>query len=72
MNSHNSRIENAAMVDDNEFFRRVTLRICGNLEIEQAMSACVRTMREGIPVNRMFLQVFEPDLGVMRTVAAPL
>ena len=58
------------MVDDNEFFRRVTLRICGNLEIEQAMRACVRAIREIIPVDRMFLQVLEPDLGAMRTVAA--
>ena len=56
-------------MDDNEFFRRVTLRICGNLEIEQAMSACVRTMRGVVPIDRMFLQVYEPELGVMRTVA---
>ncbi len=56
-------------MDDNEFFRRVTLRICGNLEIEQAMSACVRTMRRVVPTDRMFLQVYEPELGAMRTVA---
>jgi len=57
------------MVDDNEFFRNATLRICGNLEIEEAMCTCVRYMREFIPVDRMFLQVYEPDLGAMRTVA---
>jgi transcriptional regulator with GAF, ATPase, and Fis domain len=58
------------MVDDNEFFRSATLSICGSLEIEDAMSACVRAMQEFLPVDRMFLQVYEPDLGAMRTVAA--
>ena len=53
----------AVMVDDNEFFRNATLSICGSLEIEEAMSACVRVMREFLPVDRMFLQVYEPDLG---------
>jgi transcriptional regulator with GAF, ATPase, and Fis domain len=57
------------MADDNEFFRNATLSICGNLEIEEAMCACVRAVREFLPVDRMFLQVFEPDLGSMRTLA---
>ncbi|MCP3961084.1 MAG: sigma-54-dependent Fis family transcriptional regulator [bacterium] len=57
------------MTDDNEFFRKATLRICGTLEIEEAMCACVRAMREVMPVDRMFLQVYEPELGAMRTVA---
>ena len=57
------------MIDDNEFFRNAALRICGNLEIEEAMCTCVRYMREFLPVDRMFLQVYEPDLGAMRTVA---
>ena len=72
MNSHNrgtASMGETAMVDDNEFFRDATLSICGSLEIEEAMSACVRAMQEFLPVDRMFLQVYEPDLGAMRTVA---
>jgi hypothetical protein len=57
------------MVDENDFFRNATLKICGSLEIEEAMSTCVRYLREFIPVDRMFLQVYESDLGAMRTVA---
>ena len=57
------------VVDDNVFFRSATLRICGTLEIEEAMRACVRFMQQVIPVDRMFLQVYEPELGAMRTVA---
>jgi transcriptional regulator with GAF, ATPase, and Fis domain len=58
-----------AMVDDNEFFRDATLSICGSLEIEEAMCACARAMQNFLPVDRMFLQVYEPELGAMRTVA---
>ncbi len=57
------------MVDDNEFFRHATLRICGDLRIEQAMRVGVRYLREVVPVDRIFLQVWEPGLGAMRTVA---
>ena len=57
------------MVDDNEFFRQMTLRICGTLEIEAAMCACVRYLRGIVPVDRIFLQVYESELGAMRTVA---
>jgi transcriptional regulator with GAF, ATPase, and Fis domain len=57
------------MVDDNEFFRNATLRICGNLAIEEAMSSCVNFLRTFIPVDRMFMQLYEPDLAAVRTVA---
>ena len=57
------------MVDDNEFFRNATVRICGSLKIEQAMRACVRYLREIVPADRMFLQVYETELGAMRTLA---
>jgi transcriptional regulator with GAF, ATPase, and Fis domain len=57
------------VIDENEFFRGATLRICGNLAIEDAMRASTRYIGELIPVDRMFLQVFEPDLGAMRTLA---
>jgi len=57
------------MVVDNQFFRAATLSICGSLDIEEAMCASVRSMREFLPVEWMFLQVYEPELGAMRTVA---
>ena len=59
-----------SMVDDNQFFRNATLSICSSLDIEEAMSACVRAIRKFLPVDRMFLQVYEPDLGAMRTLAS--
>jgi len=57
------------MVDDNAFFREATLSICGSLEIKEAMCASVRVMQHFIPIDRMFLQAYEPDLGGIRTLA---
>lgn len=57
------------MIDENEFFRNATLRICGNLEIEDAMSSCASYLQGFMPLDHMFLQLYEPDLGAMRTLA---
>jgi formate hydrogenlyase transcriptional activator len=56
-------------LDNNEFFRLATLAICGNLKIGQAMCDCIGAIRKSIPVERMFLQLYEPDIGAMRTMA---
>jgi hypothetical protein len=57
------------MINENEFFRQATLRICGNLEIEQAMTALLRYVSQVMPADRMFLQRFDRGLGAMRTIA---
>jgi len=57
------------MTDENEFFRQATLIICGNLEIETALGACLGFVREYFPADRMFLQLNEPTLGAIRTLA---
>ena len=55
---------------DDAFFRRATLAICGNLRIEIAMRDSIDAIRDRIPVDRMFLQIYEADLGAMRTIAS--
>ncbi len=67
--TNNHKIESPLMIDENTFFRSVTLSICGSLEIEKGMRACIRSMRDWIPVDQMFLETYEPDIGAMRTVA---
>ncbi len=57
------------MVDENEFFRQATLCICGDLEIEQAMSALLCYLSQVMPADRMFLQLFDQGLGAMHTIA---
>jgi formate hydrogenlyase transcriptional activator len=55
--------------DENDFFRRATLQICSSLEIEIAMWRSLQFLREFIPVDRMFLHLYDRDLGAMRTIA---
>ncbi len=57
------------MVDKNEFFREVTLRLCSHLEIEEGLRACVGYLSEHIPVDDLYLERFEEDLGAMRFIA---
>ena len=56
-------------IDENELFREVAARVCGRLDIESALSACVEYLRPFVPVEQVFLQLFEPGLGAMRTLA---
>jgi len=57
------------MIDENEFFRNATLRICGHLEIEQGLQACFRYIAQHLPADRIYLEKHEHDLGAMRIVA---
>jgi len=56
-------------VDENEFFRRATMQICSSLDIETAMWRSIQFLKDFIPVDMMFLHLYERGLGVMRTIA---
>ena len=57
-------------MDKNEFFRNATSRICGNLEIEEALVSSLNFLREYMPVDRMLLQFFDEGLNSMHTIAS--
>jgi len=56
-------------IDDNEFFREATRRICSHLEIEEAMCSCMQYLKPYFPADYLFLQLYEFELGAIRTVA---
>jgi transcriptional regulator with GAF, ATPase, and Fis domain len=56
-------------LDGNEFFREVTLRICGKLEIEQALSNTLVFVREIMPADELVLTVYDRGLGSLRIAA---
>jgi transcriptional regulator with GAF, ATPase, and Fis domain len=56
-------------MDENEFFRHAALRICSNLEIEEAMFSCLQFLRQVMPADRIFLQCLDRGFGAMRTIA---
>ncbi len=56
-------------MDENVFFRDATLRICGNLEIGEALFSSFQFLREVMPVDMIFLQFFDVDQRAFNTVA---
>ncbi|MFC1844419.1 sigma-54 interaction domain-containing protein [Thermodesulfobacteriota bacterium] len=56
-------------IDDNDFFRESTIRICGSLEIEKALGSCLEYLRISMPLDRLILQRFDESQSAMRTIA---
>ncbi len=56
-------------IDEKDFFRQVTLRICGSLEIEKALWQCLLYIQDFLPASQMSLHIYHRDVGVVETVA---
>ncbi len=56
-------------MDKDAFFREATLRICGNLEIEEALQALVILLAGFMPVTSAYLQYYDRNYAAMRTIA---
>jgi hypothetical protein len=56
------------MVDENEFFRNATMRICGNLDFEEALFSILTFLRQTMPADRLLLQFFEESLTKSKKV----
>ncbi len=56
-------------VDDNEFFRETTRRICSHLDIEEAMCSCMKYLEPIFSADYLFLQLYESELSAIRTIA---
>ena len=56
-------------MDENEFFRSASLRVCGQLDIAEAMRSTLEYFQGILPADLMYLQLYEPGLGSMRSIA---
>ncbi len=56
-------------INENEFFRQATLRICSSLNVETALSRCMEYLGSFLPLSGMCLGLFDEDLKSMRTIA---
>ncbi len=57
-------------VNENEFFRKATLRISCSLNIETAMQNCMEYLQQFMPVSGMFFGLFDTELNVGRMLAS--
>jgi transcriptional regulator with GAF, ATPase, and Fis domain len=56
-------------MESNAFFRQATMRICGSLEIEQALQRLLILLKDVMPVEKLFLQYYDRDYESMKTIA---
>jgi transcriptional regulator with GAF, ATPase, and Fis domain len=56
------------MIDEDRFFREVTLRLCSHLDIAEGLRACIEYLSHHIPADGLYLERHERELGAMRIV----
>jgi transcriptional regulator with GAF, ATPase, and Fis domain len=52
-------------INENEFFRQLTVGICCSLDMNTALSRCLDYFKNYLPVSKMYLNVYEPGLSVL-------
>ncbi|MDR3580195.1 MAG: sigma 54-interacting transcriptional regulator [Oryzomonas sp.] len=57
------------MINKDEFFRQVTIRICGSLQIETALCRAFEYLRGFFPLDEMYLDILDSCLGAIRRIA---
>jgi transcriptional regulator with GAF, ATPase, and Fis domain len=57
------------MINDKDFFHEATKRICGSLEIQNALWQTLLFLRGFMPAEEMFLIVYDPALAMIETIA---
>jgi len=55
-------------IDQNEFFRQVTVLVCSSLDLETALQRSLHYLVKYMPVDSIFLHLYEKSLGAIRTV----
>ena len=58
------------MSNENEFYRKASMCVCGNLDIEKAMWHCLMYINRFMPADAMILALSEHGLGAIRLIAA--
>lgn len=58
------------MIDENTFFREVSVRICGSLEMEKALMRCFQFVSQVMPIDQLIIVVYDREVGGIRIIAA--
>ena len=56
-------------MDENDFFRNITLKICGHLKIEEGLRACIKYLSKYMPADKLYLERHDHGPGQMRPLA---
>ena len=61
--------EKEPVKDKNEFFRQVTLRLCGHLDLETGVTQCLQYLSRFMPADGLLVRQLEPELKSQRVLA---
>jgi len=56
-------------MDESDFLRNAALKLCGSLNIEEALHSALVYIRRRVPADAVFLLHLDPALDAMRTIA---
>ena len=56
-------------IDMQDFFYQMTIRICSSLDIETALQRSFHYLAQYMPIEYIFLHLYDYDLGAVRTIA---
>jgi GAF domain-containing protein len=55
--------------NENEFFRNMTIRICGSLDLETALQRSFDFLKSVMPLDMMSLHFYDTNLGALHTIS---
>jgi hydrogenase-4 transcriptional activator len=56
-------------IKQEEFFREITLRICSSLDIKTALTRSFEYLRQILPLDELYLNIYDAQLGAIRQIA---
>lgn len=57
------------MIKKNEFFREVSVRMCGSLEIDKALWLCFQFVSRVMPVDALIISTYDQGIRCLRNIA---
>ena len=61
--------EEEGLVDKLSFFKKGTSKICGSLDIHEALHDCLLFLQSFMPLNCILFGLFEPEIDALRILA---
>lgn len=58
------------VIDKNEFFREVSVRMCGSLEIDKALWLCFQFVSRVMPLDRLIILTYDRGTRCFRSIAS--
>lgn len=57
------------MINENDFFRQATLRICSSLKVDTALKRLLEYLQDFMPVSGVAMGTYDPEMSVARVLS---